>query len=419
MSSKFLSSLDIIPEKEDIKEIKKRTDEFIAELKSSIKKNKVSAEIFIAGSFAKDTMLKGEYYEVDLFVRFKDSRDISNGKFEKVVNDVCKKHFQYKQIHGSRDYFFVKLSENIVLEIVPVLWVRNPRDAENVTDLSYSHVKYVKSKISRNKSLKKEILLAKEFCKAQGVYGAESYIHGFSGYALECLVINYGSFAKFLNVVSKSDKIIIDPGKHYKNKQEVLISLNESKIQGPIILVDPTWKERNVLAALDWKTYEKTKEIAKRYLKKPDLNFFKKVVFSEENFVRKAEKSNSEMLSIKIKTSKQEGDIAGTKLKKFFNFVNSELDKRFKVLDSHFEYSGIKEADLYYSVKSKKNVKKGPPVKMKENVVKFKKMNKKTFVKSGSIYAEVPEIKVNKWLEGFLKVRGKQIKDMDISEIGY
>ncbi|MBD3252791.1 hypothetical protein GF386_03610, partial [Candidatus Pacearchaeota archaeon] len=54
-----------------------------------------------------------------------------------------------------------------------------------MTDLSYFHVNHILKKIKKNKNLSDEIRLAKKFAYSQNCYGAESYIHGFSGYALE------------------------------------------------------------------------------------------------------------------------------------------------------------------------------------------------------------------------------------------
>src|SRR5207248_3084550 len=96
-----------------------------------------------------------------------------------------------------RDYFFLMADERLVFEIVPVKKVKNPKQAENSTDLSYFHVKYINNKL-KNRKLVKEILLAKAFLKAQEVYGAESWIHGFSGYSIECLIIYYKSLDKML-----------------------------------------------------------------------------------------------------------------------------------------------------------------------------------------------------------------------------
>ena len=70
-----------------------------------------------------------------------------------------------------------------------------------------SSQQYVKELLIRKKKIKGKILdeirLAKAFCHANGCYGAESYIKGFSGYALELLVYHYGSFQKFVKAITK------------------------------------------------------------------------------------------------------------------------------------------------------------------------------------------------------------------------
>jgi len=63
------------------------------------------------------------------------------------------------------------------------------------------------------------------------------------------------------------DKIVIDIEKHYKNKQAVLMDLNSSKLHSPIILIDPTYKERNALAALSSETFRKFQEVSLKFLK--------------------------------------------------------------------------------------------------------------------------------------------------------
>ena len=72
----------------------------------------------------------------------------------------------------------------------------------------------------KNKSILDEIKIAKAFCYANNCYGAESYVQGFSGYALELLVYYYGGFINFLRAVSKEkannkEKIVIDIEKNY------------------------------------------------------------------------------------------------------------------------------------------------------------------------------------------------------------
>jgi len=80
----------------------------------------------------------------------------------------------------------------ILFEFIPVVTIHKASDAQNITDISPLHVAWVNKHIGK---LRNDIRLAKLFCKAQGLYGAESHIRGFSGYLLELLVIAYGGFS--------------------------------------------------------------------------------------------------------------------------------------------------------------------------------------------------------------------------------
>jgi len=46
----------------------------------------------------------------------------------------------------------------------------------------------------------------------------------------------------FLNKKNKKQKIFLDPEKYYKNSKEILVNNNKSKIDSPIILIDPVDK---------------------------------------------------------------------------------------------------------------------------------------------------------------------------------
>ena len=104
------------------------------------------------------------------------------------MKNTCKKlNLKLERLHGSRDYFraYVK-NKNMYFEVIPVAKIKKVHEERNVTDLSFFHVPYVKRKIRGHED---ELLLAKTFYHAQKVYGAETYVRGFSGYALECLII--------------------------------------------------------------------------------------------------------------------------------------------------------------------------------------------------------------------------------------
>mgnify|MGYP000371497724 FL=1 len=51
-------------------------------------------------------------------------------------------------IHGSRDYFRIEFPD-VSLEIIPTVKCKDPATAQNITDLSLTHVDYVGGKIKR------------------------------------------------------------------------------------------------------------------------------------------------------------------------------------------------------------------------------------------------------------------------------
>ena len=402
------------PDSQTIKQINSSTDDFIIYLKKKLKSKKIKADVFIGGSLAKNTIVKKDKYDVDIFIRFDEKYD--NKEISRILGKALGKDF--KKVHGSRDYY-QQLVGGVIMEIVPVLKIKKQQQAQNITDLSYFHVAYINKKVRKNKKLANEIVLAKTFCHAQNCYGAESYIHGFSGYALELLICHYGSFSKFLQAVSKGDgkeKIIIDPEKLYKNKQEILRELNKSRLQGPMILIDPTFKERNALAGLGAETFIKFQKIARQFLKKPAAGFFEKKNIREELTRKYKEK----LITINIKTTKQAGDISGTKSKKFLGFFSRKLEKEFNVKVNEFDYNEKKNIAYFFFVidKKKDELKRGPPISAKKHVSGFRKEHKKVIIKKGFAYAKLKhDLSFDKWLKLFLKKDKKIIREMDIKGI--
>ncbi|MEK6880918.1 MAG: hypothetical protein AABY22_14960 [Nanoarchaeota archaeon] len=388
----------ISPDKNLINEINNNLKEVVLKIKNEIKKTKIKAEVFIGGSFAKGTIIKKDKYEIDLFLRFdKKYRE----KLSEITEQILKKiRLEYKKLHGSRDYFQINTENNILIEIIPVVKISRPKEAENITDLSYFHVNYVKKHL--NKKIIDEIKLAKTFTHAQNCYGAESYIKGFSGYALELLMVHYKSFEKFLHACMKTkEKIFIFNKKDFKNKQEILLNLNQSKLESPIVLIDPTFKERNVLAALSQETFEKFKTAGKKFLKNPSEKFFEQVRKDFNKIIEKAKKNKKEFIRVKIETDKQEGDVAGSKLLKFYNFLLKETEKYFKIKSCDFIYNEDKTAEFYIVIEKNKDILiRGPPLKLEKHVLDFRKKHKNAIVKKGILYSKE---KNSKSLKEFLK----------------
>jgi tRNA CCA-adding enzyme len=363
----------IVLSSEEISRMTSVSEDFIA----SLKKKGLTA--FVGGSLAKGTMVNREgKQDIDIFIVFDYSEDIL--KLEKVLGKI-KLPGKLKKVHGSRDYFQIDC-DDIILEVIPVVRNEDPELAENVTDVSLSHVKYIKDEVNKNPGISDEIRLAKAFCQAQRCYGAESYVKGFSGYSLEVLVIHFGGFVKFLKGVGKVR--VIDPLKYFKSEREVLNEINASKLMSPIVLVDPTYKYRNVTAGLGEETFEKFNILASNFLKKPALDYFERKPIDVEGL----KKMSGTFVKLDLKTDRQEGDIAGTKMKKLLDFFAKELGrKQQKVLVKEFDYDGGQTAEGYLVVAEKPEIElRGPPVGLDDAIKKFIKAKGKNVVKKKGHY---------------------------------
>ncbi len=357
-----MSILDsIILNKKEEQELKETIKEFLGLLKNK------NIKFFVGGSYAKNTFLKGNL-DIDVFARFpyksrfsdisKELGKFLRGKFKKVV-----------KVHGSRDYYHVKYND-LIFEIVPVLNIRKAEKAENIMDVSPLHVKFVKRKSS--KKIQKDIKLFKLFLKANGLYGAESYIKGFSGYVCELLVIYYGGFDNLIKEVRKwkSNEVICFKG----NKGKILASMSKSKKHGPLIIVDPVQKDRNAAAAIGKRNYEKFVKLCKAY--NGNKNFFikKEVLLSKLK--------GYTIFQIKPLDGKK--DIVGAKLLSLLERMKKEFVRYdFDVKDYGWKFGD----EVYFWFKAEKLKKNklhvGPSVKDKKHVVAFTKRWKKISIKKG------------------------------------
>ena len=373
------------PSKEEESAFISVTNNVLKRLNSSLK----DAKAILGGSGAKETWLKGSH-DVDIFVLFNYAKFKENHlSISDLLEKSLKKNFKaIKRIPGSRDYFQIK-EKGYIFEIVPILNIKKAEESLNITDISPLHVSWVNT----HKKLCDEIRLTKAFCKAQKVYGAESYIKGFSGYLLEILAIHYKSFHQLLKSASKwKEHDVIDTEKYYKNSKEALNSLNRSKLISPLIVIDPVQKERNVAAALDKEKFIQFKEASKKFLKKPDKSFFTKKELDIQQLKKKAKANTLILLEAKASGSKE--DIIGCKLLKVFTYLHNQLTfNDFIIKNNGWDFDRKNKAILWYIIDKKKltETKKvvGPPVKSKYHAKRFRQKHKNAFTEKGKLCAHI------------------------------
>ncbi len=407
--SKEIEIVDRVLEKikkEDNETIISKVNSILEEINNKLKENNIKANCFLGGSLAKGTYLP-EDYDADVFVRFdyltyKDKNDELSDFLGQALKD-----FKPKRVHGSRDYFQFK-RKGIRFEVVPVLNINSIEEAMNITDISPLHVIWFKNKA--NDKIRDSVRLSKLFCKANEVYGAESFIRGFSGHVLDILNVKYKSFLRLLKEavkwekeLKKGKKIIVDVENYYKGKAE--FELNKSKTQGPLIVIDPIQKERNAAAALSYGKFKKFIETAKEFLKNPSESFFIEEKPTADKFVNLKEKKEM-LIVLEIKPSSRFSvDVMGCKMMKIHEFIKRQLAEHDFIIKLEKFYWSKKFNDTAKSffiisnpkIKEPKII-QGPPLDMKEAVEKFMKVHKKTRKEKGRIVAfedrEFKDVKV-------------------------
>lgn len=370
----------IKPSKEEEKIILNKIDEVLSNIKIK------DAEAILGGSGAKRTWLKGTH-DIDIFVKF-DYNKYKNKNISKILEKELEKKFKITKVYGSRNYYQI-IKGNFTFEIVPVFNVKKASEAKNITDVSPLHAKWVKK--HSNEKLLDEIKLTKAFFKTNKLYGAESFIKGFSGYVLEILIIYYGSFNKLVSAIKKWKKpVIIDIEKHGSAK-----TLNISK-KSPLILIDPVQPDRNAAAALSEECFNKIVKLAN-----------KKISFKEK-------KINSKDYNLILKAVPNEGrrDIIGAQLLKIFEFIKYRVNKKFGIIKSNWEWDEKDNAIFYYKTKvnllPEQKLHYGPPLTARKiHIESFKKKYKKYKIKNKklSIILPVKYRKINDFVKNLLKER--------------
>jgi len=404
---------------EEIKPGKDYEKNIFSILSSIIKKinQKKGIEAILGGSGAKGTWLKT--FDADIFVlfdykKFKDKSD----KLPDILERTLKKKFRgIARIHGSRDYFQIKQG-NFTFEIVPIIKIQKAEQAKNITDVSPLHSKWV----GKYKKLADEMKLAKQFCQAQNVYGAESYIRGFSGYVCEILTAYYGSFLNLIkNAVKWNAKVVVDVERYYKGK-DVFKLVNTSKLASPLIVIDPVQKDRNAAAALSVEKFESFKKAAGEFLKAPSKEFFMKRNLNDIFLLKKSNKKLIKIIKIRVTPLFGKADVVGSKLLKIYEFLKIKFEEHgFKILKKEWEWDKRSDALLFFLFENKplpKNMEmEGPPIKIRLHAENFRKMHKKTFVRRGRIFALrerkflVPEELLKELIKNeFVKERCRAIK---------
>ena len=356
-------------------------------------------DLFIGGSFSRNTVLKDDF-DIDIFIRFAPQYDIK--ELSNVVIEVSKKIFGEDAInlrYAEHPYVEAKYGE-LSFNIVPSYKV-DPPNWLSAVDRSYFHTLYLDEHF--RPELVNEVLLLKSFLKGIGCYGAEVTNKGFSGYLSELLVIKYGSFINLLKEVASRWRppVIIDGGKYTKKELKILFP------NAAIILLDPVDKKRNVASAVSHTTLARFISAAKAFLEKPRLEFFhpfsKKALYEYVNKVPIDNLINLPIIAIYLKHKPQIEDIFYSQLEKLMRKVAKQLQLNEVDILKMEAFSNFKDKSLILYLLSSRHLKElrkldGPLVYIKSEHDFLTKNKNKVILWIGD-YSRWYKVEYNKYVE--------------------
>ncbi len=296
---------------------------------------KINAHAMLTGSLTRDTWLSGKK-EFDVFILFPP---IDEKKLEElglqIGKNIIKKMKGNYRIDYAQHPYVCGLIDGIDVDIVPCFEVKSCAELKSAVDRSPFHVKYIEKHLSAKKA--NDVRLLKQFCTANGIYGADAKTEGYSGYVCELLVINYGGFLDVLRAVSNWEPgEVIDIGSFYAKTDHHILQMQFK--EQPLILIDPTDKTRNTAAAVSAQSFLKLKKLAKEFLDKPDKKMFLPKKFksiTENELMMNQLHRRTELVLVKFKPPEVVPDILWPQMRKFAERLQSILEEvkyEFKVL---------------------------------------------------------------------------------------
>ena len=216
----------------------------------------------VAGSAARGTFLS-DRLDVDLFLLFPPNLPDERLKEEglalgrAVLAEATVKYADHPYLRGTFEGFAV--------DAVPGFAVDDPSRPRSPVDRTPFHQAYLAAR--ETPALVAEVRLAKQFLRTLGIYGSEARTEGFSGYLLELLVLEHGSFRALLRAARAwRIPVRLTPAEREPPRLPSEVAL---------VLADPVDPNRNVASALSRRNLATLVVAAGAYLERPEVGWFR------------------------------------------------------------------------------------------------------------------------------------------------
>ncbi len=298
---------------------------------------KYKGKAILAGSLTRDTWLPDKL-EFDVFVCFPEK--MKESQMEKaglgIGAAIARKLKAESKVEYAEHPYTDITYEGVDIDVVPCYSVQSAEKIKSSVDRTPFHVQYIEKHLPTR--LSDQVRLFKQFLKAAKIYGADAKYEGLSGYTCELLTIRYNGFQNLLKAISKWQAgEIIDLEEVYGKKN--IGEVKKKFWNQPLVVIDPTDKNRNTAAALSMKNFFLLKKRVADFLKKPSVEFFLPPTpepITEKELANLQSQRRTETVVVKFIPPKVVPDILWPQLRKFGERLQNILEEtryEFKVMN--------------------------------------------------------------------------------------
>ncbi len=333
------------------------------------KKLPKEAEVHFVGSAARDTGISGDK-DIDLFVSFPKS--CSRDEIVELTKRAAQAVHGDWQMHYAEHPYLQAMVKGFKVEVIPCYKISENEQLASAVDRTPLHALYLQKRLSARQ--KRDVRLLKQLLKANGLYGAEAEVEGFSGLVCEYLVLNYRSLYNLLQNAAKwAPPVLLDIEGSYEGDEDAL----KAKFNHHLVLVDFVDRNRNAAAAVSEQNFARFILLARAFLAGPSLKlcFPPKQKMPKEKF---ANALNSRLDFVVIELEKPKGlvaDILVPQLRRTQHSIAKHFQlEGFRLFDS-FSFCGTNACFLVFELEGVTSPKLrrvfGPPAFMEKDVRRF------------------------------------------------
>ncbi|HXY83380.1 MAG TPA: CCA tRNA nucleotidyltransferase [Candidatus Saccharimonadales bacterium] len=358
------------------REVEKIAEQLRRTVEYECEKAKMTAEVSLEGSVAKDTWIQ-DHVDVDVFIRV--SKELTKQQLEDSCLPIAKRALRpYPIIERYADHPYVESympipTGMIRVNIVPCYNVEMGK-WQSATDRTPYHTRYVREHLKNQQA--SEVRLLKAFLRGIGSYGADIKIGGFSGMLAETLILAHGTFLQVASNFSEwTEDKVIDIENYYEKRHDKVYQI----FGEPLIVIDPIDNSRNLAAAVRSEQLWNFVAASRQFLENPTRKFFaepkvKPLTAREYRAIIKSR--NSSLIFLQIDTLHAVVDVLWSQLYKTERALSNLLQANdFQVIRSGVWTDDMSLSLILFELESeclpRTRRHNGPPVARKNESARF------------------------------------------------